>query len=389
MYKMHLPTNTIFGAGSLNSLHSQKLPGKKAMIVISNGKSTRANGYLERVERELALAKVQYVLFDKVQPNPLKTTVEEGARFAKANGCDFILALGGGSVMDAAKVMAMFANETGDLWDFVAGGTGKNLPRKGVAMPLVCVTTTAGTGSEVDQYGVVTNPDTHEKVGIGGHDDNFPALAIVDCELMLSVPPNYTAYQGFDALFHSLEGYISKVANPVSLMFATGAIRNVSHNLAACVKNGKDVEAREKVAFANTLSGYQMVTGSCVSEHSLEHAMSAYHQNLPHGAGLIMLSRAYFTKFIERHACDERFVEMAKLMGMENATKPMDFIASLVKLQEDCGVANLKMSDYGITPDEFPKFARNAKETMGRLFACDRIELSDDECVEIYTKSYR
>jgi alcohol dehydrogenase len=76
-------------------------------------------------------------------------------------------------------------------------------------------------------------------------------------------------------------------------------------------------------------------------------------------------------------------------MGMENATKPMDFIASLVKLQEDCGVANLKMSDYGITPDEFPKFARNAKETMGRLFACDRVELSDDECVEIYTKSYR
>ena len=109
-----------------------------------------------------------------------------------------------------------------------------------------------------------------------------------------------------------------------------------------------DLQAREKMAFANTISGYAMDFGSCTSEHSLEHAMSAYHQQLPHGAGLIMIGKAYFTHFVEAHACDDRFIEMAKAMGMPEAKEPMDFITALAKLQEACGVAELKMSDYGI-----------------------------------------
>jgi alcohol dehydrogenase len=387
---MFIPTRTLFGAGTLNELHKQALPGKKAMVVISNGKSTRANGYLDRTEEQLRQAKVDFVLFDKVQPNPLKATVEAGAAFAKANACDFVLALGGGSVMDAAKVMAMLAGEaSSDLWDFVYSGTGKSLPRWGKALPVVAVTTTAGTGSEVDAYGVISNPETNEKIGVGGWDDMFPVLAIVDAELMLSVPPAFTAYQGFDALFHSTEGYISRVANPASEMFALKAIESVGRNLAACVKDGSNLAAREQVAFGNTLSGWQMVVGSTSSKHSLEHAMSAYHPNLPHGAGLIMLSKAYYTYFIQRQACDERFVKMARVMGIEDASKPMDFITALSKLQEDCGVADLKMSDYGIRPSEFLTLAQNAKRTMGKLFACDRLPLSDADCVAIYQASYK
>jgi len=132
-----------------------------------------------------------------------------------------------------------------------------------------------------------------------------------------------------------------------------------------------------------------MCVGACTSEHSLEHAMSAYHQNLPHGAGLIMISRAYFTHLIEKHVCDDRFIDMAKAMGMEGADKPMDFITMLVKLQEDCGVSNLKMSDYGIKPEEFETMAKNAKDTMGGLFMCDRTELSIEDCVAIYAASYK
>ncbi|MDR0938778.1 MAG: iron-containing alcohol dehydrogenase [Mediterranea sp.] len=389
MYQMHIPTNTIFGAGTLKSLHKQALPGRKAMIVISNGKSTRANGYLDQVEEQLRMAGATFVVFDKVQANPLKATVEEGAAFARAHECDFVLALGGGSVMDAAKVMAMLANETGDdLWDYVLAGTGKALPRTGKALPVVAVTTTAGTGSEVDTYGVITNPATHEKIGLGW-DDMFPVLAIVDAELMLTVPPAFTAYQGFDALFHSTEGYISRAANPVSDMFALKAIENVSRNLAACVNDGHNLAARERVAFGNTLSGYQMVAGSTSSKHSLEHAMSGYHQELPHGAGLIMLSVAYYTHFINAHACDDRFVTMARAMGMEHATEPRDFITALTRLQEACGVADLKMSDYGIQPSEFMTLTKNAKSSMGKLFECDRVQLSDEDCVAIYRAAYK
>ncbi len=175
----------------------------------------------------------------------------------------------------------------------------------------------------------------------------------------------------------------------MSDMYAITAIENISRSLAKAVKDGKDIEAREKVAFGNTLSGTVMSVGRCTSEHSLEHAMSAYHQELPHGAGLIMISKAYFTHLINKHVCDDRFVEMAKAMGMENAKEPMDFITMLVKLQEDCGVADLKMSEYGIRPEEFETLAKNAKDTMGGLFQCDRKEISVDECVAIYRKSYK
>jgi alcohol dehydrogenase len=172
-------------------------------------------------------------------------------------------------------------------------------------------------------------------------------------------------------------------------MYAITAIENVSRNLAIAVRDGKEIDAREKVAFGSTLSGLVMSVGRCTSEHSLEHAMSAYHQELPHGAGLIMISRAYFTHLIEKHVCDERFVRMAKAMGMEEAKKPMDFITMLLKLQEDCSVADLKMSNYGIKPEEFETMAKNAKDTMGFLFTCDRREIDVDECVAIYRESYK
>lgn len=388
-FQMYVPTRILFGEGQLEGLHKQKLPGKKAMIVISNGKSTKRNGALEKTEKELKLAGAETVLFDKIMPNPLKQTIMEGAAFAKENHCDFIVALGGGSVMDASKAIAAMAANDGDLWDYISGGTGKGLPLVQEPLPVIAITTTAGTGSEVDQWGVVSNEETDEKIGFGGYDSLFPQIAIVDPQLMKSVPAEFTAYQGFDALFHSVECYISAAANLMSDMYALTAIENIGAYLARAVKDGSDMEAREHVAFANTLSGVVMTISSCTSEHSMEHAMSAYHHDLPHGAGLIMISKAYFTYFIENHACDERFIRMAQALGKTDAKEPMDFIAALVELQEQCGVADLKMSDYGIKPDEFMTLAQNARATMGGLFFCDRVLLSDEECAAIFEKAYR
>ena len=388
-FNMYVPTRVLFGAGQLSNLHAQKMPGKKAMIVISKGKSVKANGYLTRTEEQLKLAGAESVVFDKVEANPLKSTVMAGDAFARENGCDFIVALGGGSSMDAAKAIAVMATNDGDCWDYAHGGSGKGMPIEHKPLPVIAITTTAGTGSEVDPWGVVTNEEKHEKIGFGGIDDLFPVLAIVDPELMRTVPPKFTAYQGFDALFHSVEGYVSNAANLMSDMYAITAIENIGLNLAKAVKDRNDLSAREKVAFGNTLSGIVMCVGAVTSQHSLEHAMSAYHQELPHGAGLIMISKAYLTHFINKHVCDDRFVRMAKAMGMEDAKEPMDFIKALVSLQEECSVADLKMSDYGIKPEELETLAKNAKDTMGGLFLCDRSELSIEDCVAIYTKSYR
>ncbi len=384
----HIPSKFVFGSGSFGKIANEKLPGKKALIVISKGKSTRANGYLEHLENQLKTMGIDYAVFDKIEPNPLKPTVMEGAKAARENACDFVIALGGGSVMDASKAISIMATNEGDLWDYILFGTGKKKPFKNSALPLVAISTTAGTGSELDAGGVITNPETNEKTAVF-HESLFPVLSIVDPELTLSVPPKFTAYQGFDALFHSIEGYVASGANPISDMYASTAIENVANYLPRAVKDGKDLEAREHVSFGNSLSGMMMSTGHCTSEHSLEHAMSAYHQELPHGAGLIMISEAYFTFMIEKSACPERFIKMAKLMGMKNANEPMDFIRALKKLQKECGVENLKMSDYGITPEEFEKFAKNAKDAMGFLFECDRIPLSISDCVSIYQKSYK
>lgn len=387
-FTYYIPTRILFGTGTLNELHAQPLPGKKALIVTTTGKSIKQFGYLDRVEKQLKKAGVSSVLFDKILPNPVKKHVMEGAALAKSEGCDFVIGLGGGSSIDSAKSIAVMASNKGDYWDYIAGGTGKANVPENRPLPVVAITTTAGTGTEADPWTVVTKEETNEKIGFG-YDDTFPVLSIVDPELMLTVPPALTAYQGFDALFHSTEGYIANCANPVSEALSIKAIELVGKNLPTAVRDGKDLNAREGMAAANTISGMVESTSSCLSEHSLEHALSAYHPDLPHGAGLIMISLAYYTHFAKAHACDEKLIDMAKALGEKDAADPMDFVKALAKLQAACGVDNLKMSGYGIKREDLPKMAKNARDTMGDLFNYDPATLTEADCIAIYEQSYR
>lgn len=388
-FEMFMPTRVLFGAGQLNNLNKLNMPGKRALIVISNGKAIKENGYLSRLQYQLSIAKIDWSVFDKIEANPLKETVMIAANAAKISNCDFVIALGGGSVLDASKAIATMATNSGDLWDYVSGGTGSGKIIEKDPLPIVAITTTAGTGSEVDQWGVISNLSTNEKIGFGGDDRLFPVIAVVDPELMISVPKIFSAYQGFDALFHSVEVYIGKFSNLLSDMITEKAIKTIAENLSLAVNDGGNLKAREQVAFANTLSGLAMVVGCTTSEHSLEHALSAFHHDLPHGAGLIMISQAYFQHFIDKGACPKKFIELAKFMGNPNANKAQDFIVELEKLKQVCGVNNLKMSDYGIVKEEFLKMANNAKSTMGMLFKADPIELSTDDCINIYERSYK
>ncbi len=387
-FSFYNPTRILFGAGELNNLHKQTMPGKKALLLISNGKSTKVNGSLDRTIEQLEKAGIEYAIFDKIMENPYKSVVMEGAAFAKENTCDFILALGGGAVLDASVAIAAMATNPGDLWDYVFGGTGKAMPLKNPGLPIVTIATTSGTGSEINCWGVISNPDTNEKIGFGAP-ELTPVLAIVDPELMRTVPAKYTAYQGFDALFHNTEVMISNGVNILSEAIALSAIENITKYLPRAVRDGNDMEARERVAYGSTMAGITMQLTSTTAEHSMEHSMSAYHHNLPHGAGLIMISKAFYEFFIERHACDEQFIKMAKAMGIENADKPEDFITALVKLQEDCGVADLKMSDYGFKKEESMTLAQGARSMQGGLFLANPCEMTDEDCAGIFNKSYR
>ena len=386
-YTFHVPTKVLFGAGVLKKLHEEKLPGKKALVVISNGKSTRTNGSLAALETELDAAGVAHVLFDKIQANPLEPTVQEGVEFGRAQGVDFVVGLGGGSVMDAAKaIAAMIPQQGGRVWDYMATGTSEHRPFNAPLLPFVAITTSAGTGSEVDAGSVITSPVTHEK---GAFFSQCPALAVVDPALMVTVPPKFTAYQGFDALFHNTEGYISKFGNEMGAMVELEAIRLLGKWLPVAVADGANLEARTKVAFANTLGGYSMDVSTCTSEHAIEHALSGEHQDLPHGAGLVMISLAYYKTFIDRGDCPEKFIDMARALGKADATKPEDFLDALAALQKACGVDALAMSDYGIREEEFPGMVKLARSAVGMLFSCDPSELSDDDVLAILRASYR
>ena len=382
------PTKILFGSGKLTELGSQPLPGKKALLLMSGGKSAKVSGAYDRTLEQLRKAGVEVTEFAKVMENPVKEMVMEGAAFAKENGCDFIVALGGGAVLDSAVAVAAMATNPGDLWDYVNGGTGKGQPLVNPGLPIVAITLTAGTGSEVNCWGVISNLETKEKIGFG-YQELTPVLAVVDPELMKTVPAKYTAYQGFDALFHNTEVMMSNGVNILSETIALSAIENIANYLPRAVKDGNDLVAREHIAYGSTMAGIAMQLTSTTAQHSMEHAMSAYHHNLPHGAGLIMISVEFARYFIERHACDEQLIKMARVMGMPNADKPEDFITALQQLQKDCGVDDLKMSDYGIQKDECMTLAVNARETMGGLFLANPCPMSDEECAGIFEKSYR
>ena len=387
-FNYYIPTKILFGKGQISNLHKEKLPGKKALIVTSSGNSVKRFGYLARLENELNQAGVAFVLFDKILPNPTKSHVMEGAQFAKTNKCDFVIGFGGGSSMDAAKAIAVMAANDGDYWDYVFGGSGKGQPVPNDPLPIVAITTTAGTGTEADPWAVITKEETSEKIGFG-YEKTFPVLSVVDPDIMMSVPADLTAYQGFDALFHSTEGYLNKIANPMSDIYALKSIELIGKSLAKAVNDGSDEEARSNVALANTLSGMVESTSNCTSEHSIEHALSAYHHNLPHGAGLIMISREYYTFFAKSGKCDARMINMAKVLGSKDATEAMDFVTALVSLQKQCGVDQLKMSSYGIKREDIPKYAINARATMGALFDGDPAPLSDEDVAIILEKSYQ
>lgn len=174
-----------------------------------------------------------------------------------------------------------------------------------------------------------------------------PVIAVVDPTYMTTVPAKYTAFQGFDALFHNTEVMMSTSLNVMSEAIALSAIENIYKYLPKAVANGNDLEAREHVAYASTMAGITMQLTSTTAQHSMEHAMSAYHRNLQHGAGLIIISKEFAQFYVDKHACDERFIKMARVMGYPQSNNPQDFVTALVELQKACGVADLKMSDYG------------------------------------------
>jgi alcohol dehydrogenase len=329
-------------------------------------------------------------MYDKIQPNPVSEHVEEGASVAEGNGCDFVVGLGGGSTIDSAKSIAVMAVNPGRYWDYIARGSGgRKTPANG-ALPIVAITTTAGTGTEADPWTVITRSETNEKIGWGA-DCTFPHLSIVDPELMVSVPAKMTAYTGMDAFFHSVESYLATTNQPASDLLALEAVGLITKYLPIAVKDGTNIEARTKLAWANTEAGMCEVLSRCISQHSMEHAISAYYPEVAHGAGLTMLSVSYFSYLAQRNPA--RFGDLARAMGedikgLSEKESAMVFIAGLKKLIKNIGLENEKLSNFGIQRADLKTFTENSFYAMGSLFAITPVKLTKDDVLAIYESAY-
>ncbi len=388
-FNFYMPTRLIFGTGSLAQLGTTpNLPqGNKAMIVISGGGSMLHHGYLSRVQGLLSENGVASLIYDKVQPNPESEQVDDAAELCREHEIDFLVGLGGGSSIDSAKSIALVAANSGTYWNYIHGGSGGGRTPRKPALPVVAIPTTAGTGTEVDPWTVITKSGAKEKIGFG-NDSTFPALSIVDPELMLTVPPRMTAYTGMDAFFHAVESFLNLNRQPTNDMLALEAVHLITHYLPELVANPDNLELRTILAWASTAAGICESISGCISQHSMEHALSAMNPKLTHGAGLVMLSVPYFTKLAQ--LSPKHFDDLAVAMGFEDvddlpeSERPKAFLAGLEQLIKDIGLADETLSAHGFTPDQAEELTDIAYDTMGGLFPVTPGNMSREDVADIF-----
>lgn len=310
MFQLSNPVSLYFGSGSFEKLGQSVIGlGSKALIVTGKT-SARKHGILQKAIDLLADNDIECVAFERVTPNPASLTVDEGVRIAREQGCGFVIGIGGGSAMDTAKAIAVCAVNEGRITDYQPGGKYADKPPE-KALPIVTVTTTAGTGSEYNRYLVITNVDTNEKPGIG-FNCTYPTVSIVDPQLMLTLPKDITIDTGVDVLFHALEAFVGKDANMYTDLIASEAIQLTVNYLETAIKDGKNIEARSKMAWANTLAGQAIDIAGTVAIHAAGHPLSG-HFDLTHAQTLAALGVTYLRQNYQ--ANPEKFAILTKLLG--------------------------------------------------------------------------
>jgi alcohol dehydrogenase YqhD (iron-dependent ADH family) len=326
-FEFHNPTRLVFGAGGLKKLGAEVRPLGRRALLVTGGGSVKKSGVFDRALTSLAAAGVSVVELSGVQPNPRLSTVIRGAEVARHEDCDVVVALGGGSTMDAAKVMAAAVYYEGDPWDMIAHGQAEQrLPER--ALPVVTVPTLAATGSEMNDGAVITNERTTEKSYVLA-DCLYPRVALVDPELTLSVPADQTAYGIADLMTHVTEGYFNGVdGTPIQDRFAEGTLLTAMEWGKRAVEHGQDLEARTQIQWASVvaLNGWVQVGGNApFPVHMIEHVLSAHH-DVTHGAGLAVVNPAWM-RFAAR-ARPERFVQFADRVTGVKARGPRDLNAA-------------------------------------------------------------
>ena len=322
------PTRLIFGAGALARLGElASVHGTKALLVTGGG-SVKRSGVFDRVIEYLNAAGVAMVECAGIEPNPRISSVARGAAIARQESCDLVIALGGGSTMDAAKVIAAAALYEGDPWDMILHGQAHwHIPTQ--ALPLITIPTLAATGSEMNCGAVITNEATKVKSFVQT-ESLYPRVAIVDPVLTMSVPKDQTAFGVCDLITHVTEAYFNgDNTTPIQDRFAEGVILTAMEWGPRAIVNGNDLEARAQLQWASivALNGWVNAgTNGAFPVHMIEHTVSAHH-DITHAAGLAVINPSWM-RFAAR-ANPRKFVQFAQRVFGLSANSPDDLDCAL------------------------------------------------------------
>lgn len=360
-YRFSMPPMSLMGPGSLTDAGKEiKGMGFKKALVVTDKVLVEID-LIKKLTDVLDNEGIEFSIFDGTQPNPTVKNVEAGLKILKAESCDFVISFGGGSPHDCAKGIALVASNGGSIKDY----EGVNVSAK-PQLPLVAINTTAGTASEMTIFAIITDEDRHVKMAIVDKHTN-PIMGVNDPELMTAMPKSLTAATGMDALTHAVEAYVSTMATPITDACAIQAIKLISKHLKTAVDNGNDMEARDKMAYAEYMAGMAFNNASLGYVHAMAHQLGGYY-DLPHGvcnAILLPHVQAYNAKVVP-----ERLADVAEAMGVnidgKNAEKAAQLALDAIKKLSASVDIPAGLETLGVKKEDYKILADNAlKDACG------------------------
>lgn len=384
------PSKVYIKRGSLGvALDELKYVLNKKRIFIVTDAFLFNNGFAKPIIDKLTELNITYTVFSNVEPDPTLSCAKLGAKEMESFKPDAIIALGGGSAMDAAKIMwVLYEHPEVDFYDMAMRFVDirkriYDFPKMGEKAYFIAVPTSSGTGSEVTPFAVITDDETHIKYPLADY-ELLPNMAIIDTDLMMSAPKGLTAASGIDALTHALEAIASMLATEYTDSLAKEAIKNIFKYLPRCYTDGlTDYEAREKMANAATMAGMAFANAFLGVCHSMAHKLGAFH-NLPHGIANALLieevirfnssncptKMGTFPQYTHPHTI-EKYADVAKYLGLPGKTNEELVEVLINKINELKSFVGIKPAIKDYIPDE-DKFLSNLDEMVEQAF--------DDQC---------
>lgn len=364
----YMPPEILIGTDCVKNVGEKikELNLKKGLLVTD--KSLIKAKVTDKLIKALDDKKIQYVIFDETKPNPTTNNVARGLKKLIENKCDFVITCGGGSAHDCGKAVALVAGEKNLLNN---PGTEKKI------LPIIAVNTTAGTGSEVTNFAVITDEERHTKMTIVDS-RIMPTVAVDDPVMMASMPKSLTAASGMDALTHAIEAYLSVNSNPLTDSLALQAIQLIFKNLGEAVENGSNINAREKMAYAQCLAGMAFNNAGVGNVHAIAHQLGGLY-DLPHG-----LCNAVLLPYVLKYyigTVDDKLCSIASCIEIDTefltpGQASLKVIDGIKQFSKQIGIPQ-SLKEIGVKEADFTKIAKGAVEDICARTSPKRAEIDD------------